>query len=293
MGIKTVFIFMIVGLTAGCGTAAVNQVADGTYQSLIPSSEQISQDVDGALPGGVNQLRSDSANRVEVEINREQVTFRLDGVDAATLNIIDRVDITDSEGSGPFKAKKQILILGDSPLVLRGLVISEPVIWPGSFEASPVITVKTRNDDERGPGVSCRADELCLLLSAGTDPAGVYADANNPELGENPIDSISIDGETVNLKLDSGDQVTISASEESSTQACGLVETPTWDLPAELGLAIGDPVLVQTLCPSTPGAAIQLIIMDRAAIPLLAPLTEAREGDWCKPAPDCLVFVPT
>ena len=85
----------------------------------------------------------------------------------------------------------------------------------------------------------------------------------------------------------------VEAGPGSTTQACGLSENPVWDLPSELGLPIDDPVLIHTLCPSTPGSAIELVIMGRADIPVLAPLTEAREGDWCTPATDCLVFVPT
>ncbi len=272
-------------VAAGCGTAAVNQVAEGTYLSLVPSEAQFELDVDGALPGGLPRLRDDGVDRVEVEISGDQVLFRVDEIDTATRSIVDRVDITDREGSGPFKATKQILVLGDAPLVLGVLIIDEPVIWPGSFEESPVITIKPRDQDERGPGVSCSADEPCLVLSSGVDPAGSYADANNPELDENPIDSILINDEAINITLDSGDQVTISASNGSVTRACGLSENRVWDLPAEIGLAIEDPVLVHTLCPSTPGAAVQLVIMDRSAIPILAPLTEAREGDWCRPGP--------
>ncbi len=277
----------------GCGAATGNKVADGTYLSLVPSHEQLALDVDGALPGGVARLREDGASRVEVDISGDQASFRIDGIDTTTRSIVDRVDITDREGSGPFKAKKEILVLGDAPLVLGGLVINEPVIWPGSFEESPVITIKSRDPDERGPGVSCNADQRCLLLSSGVDPAGSYADANNPQLDENPIDSILINDGSIDFTLDSGDEVTISASDGSVTRACGLSETKVWDAPAEIGLAIDDPVLVHTLCPSTPGAAVQLVILDRSAIPILAPLTEAREGDWCTPSSSCLLFVPT
>jgi hypothetical protein len=280
-------------VAAGCGAAAVNQVADGAYLSLVPSEDQFALDVDAALPGGVAHLREDAVDRVEVEISDDQVFFRIDGIDMATRNIVDRVDITDREGSGPFKAKKQILVLGDAPLVLGALIIDEPVIWPGSFEESPVITIKPRDPDERGPNVSCNTDEPCLLLSSGVDPAGSYADANNPELDENPIDSIVINDVSINITLDNGDQVTISASNGPVTRACGLSENHMWDLPPEIGLAINDPVLVHTLCPSTPGAAVQLVMMDRSAIPILAPLTDAREGDWCTPNAECLLFVPT
>ncbi len=282
---------MTVLAAAGCGTTSVYQVADGSYRSQVPSAEQLSRDVDGSLPGGVAQLREQGIDQLEVDINADEVIFRLDGVETAVLSIFDRVGITDREGSGPFKAKKQLLVLGD-PLVLGELVINDPVVWPGSFEESPVITIKTRTPGERGPDVSCRADEPCLLLSSGVDPAGSYADANNPELDENPIDSILINDQSLDVTLDNGNQITIPTTSASLTRACGLSENRVWDLPAELGLPIDDPVLIHTLCPSTPGTN-QLMIMDRSAIPVLAPLTEARGGEWCTPGPDCLFFVPT
>ena len=280
-------------VAAGCGTGTGYEVTDGTYLSLVPSLEQFGDDVDSALPGGLIRLRQDAVDSIEVEIRGVEVIIRLDGIDTASSNITDRLEITDSEGSGPFKAKRQILVLGEGPLDLGGLVINDPVIWPGSFEESPVITLKPFNPDERGPVVSCAADEQCLLLSSGVDPAGAYADANNPDLNENPIDSILIDGQSIDFTLDTGRQVSTSASAGSFTRACGLSKNRVWDLPAELGLAIDDPVLIHTLCPSTPGAGIQLVIMNRPAIPLLAPLTEAQEGNWCEPGPECLLFVPT
>ena len=284
---------LAVFVATGCGAAAVGEVAEGTYMSLVPSVEQFGRDADGALPGGVAQLREDDVDRIELDIDGDQVIIRIDGIETATHTILDRVDVTDSEGSGPLKAKKQILVLADTSLVLGRLVINEPVIWPGSFEESPVITIKFRNPDERGPGVSCHADETCLLLSSGVDPAGSYADANNPELAENPIDSILIDDRSIDFTFDAGNPVTISATNASTTRACGLSENRMWDRPDELGLVIDDPVLVHTLCPSTPGAGIQLVIMDRSAIPILAPLTEQREGDWCTAGVECLLFVPT
>ncbi len=286
-------VLLAAAVLASCGDSTGYRVAVGTYRSLVPSTEQLQLDADGDLPGGVAQLRNDGIDRIEVSIGSDDVTFRLDGVDTATRNIVERTDVTDSEGSGPFKAKKQILVLGDEPLVLGRLVIDEPVIWPGSFETSPVITIKPRDRDERGPTITCGADESCLLLSSGTDPAGSYADANNPELDENPIDSIEIDAQVVDFTLDTGEHVTIAAVPTSFTQACALSDNPVWELPPEIGLPIDDPVMVHTLCPSTPGAAIQLIIMDRNALPRLAPLTEATEGNWCVAGPDCLLFNPT
>ena len=279
-------------VAAGCGEGAVYVVAQGTYLSEVPSTEQFSLDVAGSLPGGAARLREQGNDNIEVDITAEQVVFRLDGIDTAALRVVDRIDITDREGSGPFKAKKEVLVLADT-LVLGALVIDEPVIWPGSFDDSPVITIKQRTPGERGPDVSCRADEPCLLLSSGVDPAGSYADANNAELDENPIDSILINEQSIDVTLDTGNQVTIPVTSGSFTRACGLSESPSWGVPAQLGLAIDDPVLIHTLCPSTPGAAIQLAIMSRSAVPVLAPLEEAQGGEWCAPGPACLIFVPT
>ena len=280
-------------VAGGCGSSSAGEVAIGTYGSLVPTIEQLDADVDGALPGGVAELRADDVELVEVVIDDEQVVIRLDGAVSATRTISERIAVTDSEGSGPFKGKKQILVLGDEPLVLGRLIIDEPVIWPGSFENSPVITLKPADPDERGPAISCDASEPCLLLSSGVDPAGRYEDANNPELDQNPVDFIEIGADVIEITLDGGEVIGIPVDSSSTTRACGLSESRVWDLPPELGLPIGDPVLIHTLCPSTPGAAIQLVIMDRSAVPVLAPLTEAREGDWCQPAADCLVFNPT
>ncbi len=117
-------------LIAGCGTATVNEVAAGTYLSLVPSIEQLGLDVDGELPGGVAQLRMDGVDRIEAAILSDQVTFRVDGIDTVTREIVERAQVTDSEGSGPFKAKKQILLLGDDPLVLGKLVIMDRSALP-------------------------------------------------------------------------------------------------------------------------------------------------------------------
>ncbi len=279
-------------VAGGCGSAAGSEVAVGTYRSLVPSTEQLEIDVDGALPGGVARLRADDIDLVEVVVDAGQVMVRLDGDLVATRPITDRISVTDREGSGPFKGKKQVLVLGAEPLVLGGLIIDAPVIWPGSFEGSPVIVLKPADPDERGPGISCNAAEACLLLTSGVDPVGRYEDANDPALGQNPIESIEIGGESIDFTLDDGEVIGIAADSGQVTEACGLAETRVWDLPAELGLPIDDPVLVHTLCPSVPGAAIQLVIIDRSALPVLAPLTEASEGEWCRPGTDCLLFTP-
>jgi len=184
-------------------------------------------------------------------------------------------------------------VLGAAPLVLGELAIDEPVIWPGSFEGGPVVMVKPVDPDDRGPVVSCRADENCLLLSSGVDPAGTYEDADDPALGRNPVASIRITDDAVELSMDTGEQVLVDRAGRSSTSACGLADTSVWSVPDEFFAPIDDPVLVHTLCPTAPGGAIQLVIMNCADIPVLAPLDEASEDDWCATVPRCLRFAPT
>lgn len=139
--------------------------------------------------------------------------------------------------------------------------------------------------------MSCRADEKCLLLSAGADPTGLYEDVNDPERYENPIASIRVFDDFVEFTLDTGQDVRTSRIEESWTTACGLSETAVWDVPPEIDLAMDDPVLLHTVCPSSAGGAIQLIIMERSEIPTLAPLGPQID-EWCPAGPDCLLFAP-
>ena len=64
-----------------------------------------------------------------------------------------------------------------------------------------------------------------------------------------------------------------------------------WQVPAEVGVAFDDPVLVETNCPLPYGDAPSLTVMERAALPVLAPLVPRRGGEWCQPGPDCLWFI--
>jgi len=283
---------VLVSLVAGGCSTAIAVVDDGAYKALVPSTEQFA--VDGArdIPGGFAKLRDAGIDQIEVRIEGDVVTIGLDGTDTVTRQVVDRLELTDSEGSGPFKAKKEVLVLGDEILRLGGLQIDEPVIWPGSFDEDPVITIKPWDSEERGPVVSCRVDEDCLLLSSGVDPVGSYENANNPELGENPIALIEVSDESVEFTLETGQRIRISRRDETITRACGLSETAVWDVPAEIGLAMDDPVLVHTVCPSNPGGSIQLVIMERTEIPVLAPLGSETLGDWCLPGPACLGFAP-
>jgi len=285
---------LVISLALGsCRDSTVPGVAAGTYRALVPTAEQLTADVDDGIPGGFTPLRDDGVDEVEMLVDGDRVTFRLDGGMPILRAVQERRIVRDREGSGPFKGTKEVLVLGDAPLVLGQLTIDAPVIWPGSFEDSPVVTVKPAKPDERGPDVSCRADENCLLLSSGVDPAGTYEDADDPALGQNPVASIRISDDAIELSLDTGEQLRVDRTDRSSTRACGLAETSVWSVPADSFLAMDDPVLVHTLCPTGPGGVIQLVIISRADIPVLAPLDPAREDDWCATIPQCLRFAPT
>ena len=277
---------------SACGGAVVAQVDTGTYQALVPSIDQFAVANARDIPGGFAILRNTGIDRIEMRIDGGEVTFRVDGTDASTRQVVDRLELTDSDGSGPFKGKREVLVLGKETLVLGELSIAEPVIWPGTFDESPVITLKPRNPEERGRVVSCRADENCLLLSSGVDPIGRYENSYDPQLGMSPIASIEVTGEFIEFQLRTGQPIRTSRREESFTRACGLSETLLWDVPAEIDLAMDDPVLIHTVCPSQPGTATQLTIMERADIPVLAPFGIATDGEWCIVDLDCLWFLP-
>ena len=60
---------------------------------------------------------------------------------------------------------------------------------------------------------------------------------------------------------------------------------------AEVGVAFDDPVLVETSCPLPYGDFPSLTVMERAALPVLAPLAPQWGGESCNPGPDCLWFI--
>ncbi len=286
-----VLVLVSIAMTACTGPVVVG-VADGTYTALVPTTEQLALDAAGDIPGGFAELRASGVDDLVVLVEGDEVSFQLDGKPVASREVVERVDVVDREGSGPFKAQKQVLILGSESLVLGELSIDEPVIWPGSFEGSPVITVKPWNPDERGPDVSCAVDEACLLLSSPISPTGRYENVNNPELGPSPVSSIEITDDVIEFARATDSPVRADGEARSISRACGMSATPVWDVPPEAGVEMGDPVLVHTLCPSQPGAAIRLVIMERAELPVLAPLGSTADGAWCIPGPSCLIFAP-
>ncbi|MCA9831439.1 MAG: hypothetical protein R3B97_04360 [Dehalococcoidia bacterium] len=279
-------------LGAGCGSGPVtNRVVPGTYAALVPSTAQFSTEMARDIPGGFVTLHQAGTRRVDLRVDGDLLTFTLDDGPSISRSVVERRSVTDREGSGPLKARKEVLLLGE-PLVLGNLEIPDPVIWPGSFDGSPVITLKQYDAGERGPGVACLAAEPCLLLSSGVDASGDFERIALPGGKQDAIASIRIAGDLVVFTLEDGRHVQAPPGGRSSSRSCGLAESPIWEVPSGLGLPMADPVLVHTLCPSNPGASIQLIIMERAAIPVLVPLAADSDGEWCNNSPTCLWFAP-
>lgn len=282
--------------TVGCGPY-LHAVDDGVYGALIPTSEQWADERSEEIPGGFAALSTDGAQRVQVRIEDDTVTFELDGETVVTRTVAERRDIQDSEGSGPFKADTQVLVLGGQPLVLGSLQISDPVIWyAGGYDSTEVIAIKPMDPEERGPIVQCTAaDEQCLQLPAGEtlvgDPIGDYTDMNGPGVAEHPVTQIQVTATDVVYTLDTGQEVRSSREAESLLRACALWESAVWPVPAEVGVAFDDPVLVESNCPLPPGQPSSLTVMERVDLPVLAPLAPQWGGQWCQPGADCLWFI--
>ena len=280
---------------AGCGPY-LHAVDDGVYGALVPTTEQWAEERSEEIPGGFAALRADGAERIVVRIEGDAVTFELDGDAAVTRTVTERRDIQDSEGSGPFKAETQALALGEEPLVLGSLTVREPVIWySGGYDSTRVIAVKPWDPDETGPVVQCAAtDEQCLELPVGErlvgDPRGEYTDTRAPGDTESPLTGVRVTATDVVYSLGTGEEVRSSREEESLVRACALWETAVWPVPAEVGVAFDDPVLVETTCPLPYGELPTLTVMEAAAVPVLAPLSPRWGGQWCQPGPECLWF---
>ncbi|MFD1846894.1 hypothetical protein [Arthrobacter flavus] len=282
--------------TVGCG-AYLHAVDDGVYGALVPPSQQWADERSDEIPGGFAALSADGVQRVVVRIEGDAVTFEMDGETVVTRKVVERRDVQDSEGSGPFRADTQALYLGEEPLVLGSLRVSDPVIWfAGGYDSTEVIAIKPLDPDERGPIVQCAAaDEQCLQLPVGEmlvgDPIGDYTDMTDPDVAENPVTGIRVTATDIVYALDSGQEVRSSREEETLIRACGLWESAVWQVPAEVGLTFDDPVLVETNCPLPSGDAPRLTVMERAALPVLAPLAPQWGGEWCQPGPGCLWYL--
>lgn len=280
----------------GCG-ASLHSVDDGVYGALVPTTAQWADERSDAIPGGFAALAADGAGRVVVRIDGDNVTFELDGESVANRTVVERRAVKDSEGSGPFRSETQVLALGNEPLVLGSLSVSDPVIWnAGGDESTAVIAIKPWDPDERGPIVQCvAAADQCLQLPAGDtlvgDPTGDYTDMNDPTSAENPLADIRVTASDVVYTLDNGREVRTSRDDEFLVRTCAVRETAVWPVPADVGVAFDDPVLVETSCPLPYGEGSTLTVMERVALPVLAPLAPERGGEWCQPGPDCLWFL--
>jgi len=288
---------LLLGMGAvGCGSY-LHAVDDGVYGALVPTAEQWAEERAVGIPGGFAALGADGVERVVVRIGGDTVTFELDGETAVTRAVVERRDVQDSEGSGPFRADTQALVLGSEQLVLGSLRVSDPVIWfAGGYESTAVVAIKPWDPEERGPIVQCAAaDEQCLELPVGEvlvgDPIGDYADMTDPGAAQNPVTGIRVTATDVVYTLDTGQQVRRSREEESLVRACALWESAVWPVPEQVGVTFDDPVLVETSCPLPSGEAPTVTVMERAALPVLAPLEPQSGGQWCQPGPECLWFL--
>ena len=294
---RAAWVLLLGTSAAGCTGPYLHAVDDGVYGALVPTTEQWADEGSEAIPGGFAALSADGVERVVVRIEGDTATFELDGKISAIRTVVERRDVRDSEGSGPFMAETQALALGEEPLVLGSLRITDPVIWySGGYESTAVVAVKPWDPAEWGPIDQCAAtDEQCLELPVGEtlvgDPIGDYADMNDPATEENPVTGIRVTATEVVYTLDIGEEVRSGREEESVIRACALGESAVWPVPAEVGVAFDDPVLVATHCPLPYGEASTLTVMERAALPVLAPLAPQWGGQWCQPGPDCLWFL--
>lgn len=275
----------------------LHAVDDGAYGALVPSAQQWADAGAKDIPGGFAALNADGVNRITVSIAADTVTFMVDGRTAATRAVEQRLDIEDREGSGAFKAHSEVLSLGEDPLVLGSLRIEAPVIWySGGYRSTALIAVKPWDPNERGPIAQCTAaDRQCLELPVGEtlagDPLGVYTKRTDPSTFENPVAGIRVSATEIVYTLDTGQEVRTAREGEYFVSACALRESTVWRVPAEVGLALKDPVLVDTDCPLPTGNPPSLTVMERQALPVLAPLGQGAGGQWCQPGPACVWFV--
>ena len=281
---------------SGCGPD-LHSVDDGAYGALVPTTQQWADDASKDIPGGFAALSADGVKAVVMRVAGNTVTFELDGRIAANRVVEDRRKVEDSEGSGLAKARAQVLILGDEPLELGSLKISQPVIWyAGGYSSAALVSIKPWDANERGPASQCgAADKQCLELPAGEaeagNPVGTFRNMSDPEAVENPVAGIQMTATEIVYTLATGQEIRQSRGGESLIRACALGESAIWSVPAEVGLAFSDPVLVDTHCALPTGNAPSLTVMERPALPLLAPLAPRAGGQWCQAGPGCLWFV--
>ena len=88
-------------VVSACGGPLVYEVDDGVYGALVPSVEQFAADGARGIPGGFALLREAGIDLVEIALEGDEVTFRLDGRDVVTRSVVDRLIVRDREGSGP------------------------------------------------------------------------------------------------------------------------------------------------------------------------------------------------
>ena len=87
----------------------------------MPTAEQFAADVYDGIHGGIDPLSDGGADEVQLLVDGDEVTFRVDGGTPVTRVVVERRRVRDREGSGPFKGTKEVLALGVEPLVRADL----------------------------------------------------------------------------------------------------------------------------------------------------------------------------
>jgi hypothetical protein len=305
--IALILFAMLTLAATACSDTVVVDVADGVYTARVPTQDQLATDAAAGIPGTFGVLRDAGIDRIEVEIDGDEVALTAGG-ETVTRAVSDREHRRVSSAQSIFQSdfEVEVIHLGDDPLVLGPVTIDEPVLVPGDPEGAPVVVVKGFRTGGDEYDVTCEAGVPCLVLSALEPPTGRYRYLGGADPADTgPIPAIEFDGSSVMVELAAGDRIPMSQS-RSTTAACGLSLTPVWEVPAAADLAMEDPVLVDSRCATAPGRDL-LTIMERDAIPTLAPANMVRRGTqvpttpqrdpvdrrtWCVPGPDCLLYGP-
>lgn len=294
-------LLVVVAVILGsCGEdTLVARVEAGTYTARVPTEDQLADPGADALPGAFMELRRAGVDHVEITVGENEVEISADGAIVASRSVEETVQLLAQEPTSAFQSRieAEFVRLAGEPLEMPGLTIARPSVSPARANDPSVIALRAF---ERTPPVDlgCLDAGECLLATTGISPAGEYRSV--PEgTSESPVTSIAVVGDTLELRLASGETVTAvrpDDPDEATTPACGITETAMWEVPDETGLGMDDPVVVHTSCLGVASGS-YLTLIERSDIPVLAPWGNPV---WCDlgpidasaegTSPDCWVF---
>lgn len=117
-------------------------------------------------------LREAGINQVELALEGDEVTFRRDERDVLTRSVADRITVRDREGSGPFKANKELLVLGNDPPVL--VVRRSPSRLSGRGVSKEARSPQSSHETQKNAVLTCHVAptrSACCSPQAPTPPA--------------------------------------------------------------------------------------------------------------------------